>query len=69
MATSKTQSEAILDHLRRGGRLTPLEALERFGCSRLAARVWELKERGWAIGSRVVVVGSGKRVKEYFLPG
>ena len=35
----------------RGRGLTQLEALQRFGCGRLAARVWELKREGYRIVS------------------
>ena len=37
-----TQTDEILQALRAGERLTPLAALERFGCFRLAARIHEL---------------------------
>ncbi|WP_227545468.1 MULTISPECIES: helix-turn-helix domain-containing protein [Moraxella] len=38
-----TQNQQILDYLMAGNTITPLEALERFGCFSLAARVYELK--------------------------
>jgi len=41
-----TQTEHILQALQRGERLTPLDALNRFGCFRLAARVAELRVDG-----------------------
>ena len=44
-----TQSEAILNHLKAGKTLTPLEALDRFGCFRLAARIIELRRDGYNI--------------------
>jgi hypothetical protein len=47
----KTQRDAILADLQSGLLLTHLEALRRYGCSRLAARVWELREQGWPIES------------------
>ena len=62
-----TQAGRILAHLRAGHRLTALEALERFGCFRLAARVHELRREGWAIEERMVETGSGKRVAEYYM--
>ena len=62
-----TQAGRILAHLRAGHRLTALEALERFQCFRLAARVHELRREGWAIEERMVETGSGKRVAEYWL--
>ena len=41
-----TQAGRILDHLRAGNRLTALEALDAFGCFRLAARIHELRLSG-----------------------
>lgn len=67
-----TQNDAILAALRRGERLTPRDALERWGCSRLAARVWELERAGHAIHSRMVRVpgrdGTVCLVAEYSIP-
>lgn len=60
-----TQASRILAHLRAGNRLTPLDALERFGCFRLAARIHELRREGWDICERAVETASGKRVAEY----
>ena len=41
-----TQAEHILQALKDGDRLTPLDALNRFGVFRLAARVSELRRDG-----------------------
>lgn len=41
MAT-KTQKELIREYLERGNSLTPMDALELFGCFRLATRIFEL---------------------------
>lgn len=68
---SKSQCKAIADHLKKpGARLTSLDALRLFGCSRLAARILNLKESGMEIESHMIsVIGnSGKaRVAEYTL--
>lgn len=61
------QAGRILAHLRAGNRLTALEALERFGCFRLAARIHELRRDGWNVQERTVETRSGKRVAEYSL--
>jgi hypothetical protein len=60
-----TQAGRILAHLRAGNRITAIEALERFQCFRLAARIHELRREGWAIEERTVETRSGKRVAEY----
>lgn len=59
-----SQEEQILEHLRSGNTLTPLEALQRFGCFRLGARVWDLKQAGHDIRSQMIHV-DGKRVAQY----
>jgi hypothetical protein len=49
-----TQAESILLHLRTGASLTPLEALERWGCARLAARIDDLRHAGHDIETTMV---------------
>jgi hypothetical protein len=62
-----TQAGRILAYLRAGNRITAIEALEQFGCFRLAARIHELRREGWQIEERTVETRSGKRVAEYSL--
>ena len=70
LETSRTQGGRILAHLLTGEALTALEALDRFGCSRLAARIEELRRAGWPVVSELVPVGNGKKVSQYRLaPG
>ena len=61
-----SQATRILGHLASGKAITPLQALSRFGCLRLGARVYELKRRGHRIATDIVSKG-GKRVAEYRL--
>lgn len=35
----------ILNHLKKHGTITPLEALEYFGCFRLSGRIFDIKEQ------------------------
>lgn len=51
-----TQRSSIFRHLRSGKRLTPLDALRKFGCLRLAARISELRLLGWPIVKTMVSV-------------
>jgi len=51
--TNPSQSLRILKHLKTGKSLTALEALNRFGCFRLAARVLELKRMGYRINRTI----------------
>jgi hypothetical protein len=64
-----TQAGRILEHLRAGNRITALEALDAFGCFRLAARIHELRRDGWGIQERTVETRGGKRVAEYSMLG
>lgn len=64
---TKTQRQQILEYLQAGNRLTPLEALSRFGCLRLGARAYDLRQQGHKIESHLVETANGKRVSEYYL--
>ena len=48
-----TQCDKILDYMRKYGSITPREADAEFGCMRLASRINDLRERGYAIGTRM----------------
>ena len=61
-----SQSAQILRHLQRGRTLTAIGALVRFQCFRLAARIYELKRSGYAVGCRMKQINS-KRIAEYYL--
>ena len=39
------QTNAILQHLQKGEKITAIDALEKFKCFRLAARINDLKKR------------------------
>ena len=61
-----TQCEAILNFLQNGHVLTALDALELFGCFRLASRIHELnKLPGVTIESKKVEGENGKHWNEY----
>jgi hypothetical protein len=62
-----TQCEQILKALESGERLTPLIALESFGCLSLSQRVGELKRKGFPIASEKKKLANGKWVAEYRL--
>lgn len=42
-AQSASQTKQILEYLRAGNRITPLEALRIFGTMRLGARIWDIE--------------------------
>lgn len=62
-----TQKDMILNWLKNGKTITPMEALERFGCFRLAARIHNLRESGHNIVATEYETPSGKRVARYSL--
>lgn len=49
-----TQCDIILRHLRDFGSITAQEAIQEYGCMRLAARISDLRESGVAIVSETV---------------
>ena len=63
---TETQSKAIADYLKAGGRITGMDALTLCGCWRLSARIFELRNDGMNIESKIVARGK-KRVAEYYL--
>ena len=66
-----SQIDQILAVLESGGTLTALDALEDFGCSRLASRITDIKRRGYPVASRMVTrrnrYGRLCRVAEYYM--
>lgn len=62
-----TQAQQILEYLEAGNTITPIEALTMFGCLRLGARVWDLREKGYDIRANIKQVGQHKHVAEYSL--
>ena len=69
MTTS--QNTRILRHLKTHTGITQIEALNRYGCMRLAARISELRDRGYKIVTVPKVVtnryGEETTVAEYRL--
>ena len=47
----QSQNAKILKHLQSGRSITAVEALDRFGCFRLAARILNLRNRGYKIAT------------------
>lgn len=64
---TEPQTAAILARLKTGRSITPIEALDEFGCFRLGARIYDLKQDGHHIVKEMVEVPSGKRVASYTL--
>ena len=62
-----TQNDMILNHLKSGRPITPLQALSEFGCFRLAARIWELREDGHDVKMKRVLVKKNTTVARYYM--
>ncbi len=62
-----TQYERILQDLKKGAKLTPLSALNRFGCLRLGAHIHKMRKNGIKISRELVNVGNGKHVARYWI--
>jgi len=63
--SNPTQAKVILDHLLTGRPLTALDALNQYGCFRLAARIHELR-KDHEIDEQIVT-RNGKRYASYYI--
>lgn len=61
-----SQSKIILAALKEGKDLTAFEALKLCGTLRLSGRIWDLRDQGYNIVTRMVI-RNGKRVAQYHL--
>jgi hypothetical protein len=61
-----SQSAQILAHMKAGNTITGLEALNRFGCFRLPARIADIKKMGYDVKSELITM-NGKRVAQYWM--
>jgi len=59
------QNRRILKHLQAGETITQIDALELFGCFRLASRINDLRRAGWNIQSTRC---TPHRYAKYYLP-
>ena len=56
-----TQTQAIQKYMEDGNSITALDALEKFGCLRLAARIHNIRQNGINVVKEMI----GKRGKSY----
>lgn len=62
----ETQRSKVKQHLESGQAITPMDALERYGCFRLAAIIHDLKhDDGMPIEKELVVNRYGTRYAKY----
>jgi hypothetical protein len=65
MKQTDSQNALIKGWLLNGYSITQLEALNQFGCFRLAARIADLRDQGFKIDTKIVTLENGKRVAMY----
>lgn len=66
--SSASQKARILEYMKQGHSISPMEALNLFGSFRLGARIADLKGEGWLIHTEIVRdPKSGKRYAQYSL--
>jgi len=63
----KTQNEMIKNWLLSGKTLTPIDALNLFGCFRLSARIFDLHKEGLPIKTRMKLTTTNKHIAEYYI--
>ena len=61
-----SQNACIAIWLKQGNTITPIEALHKFGCFRLGARIADLRKAGYLIDTKIVKQ-NGKRFAQYKL--
>ena len=49
----KSQKQQILDYMLDGNEITPIDALNKFGCFRLGARIADLRDEGYDIKTSI----------------
>jgi len=62
-----SQKQTILNHLKGGSHITPLEAIGLYGVYRLAARIFELRSEGIEIKTDVKRDSIGRPYSRYTL--
>lgn len=60
------QKQQIAKYLSKGKTITPMDALKKFGCFRLAARIADLRNDGLNIATKIVTK-QGKSYASYSL--
>lgn len=63
--SSATQCAQIKAWLQQGNKLTSLQALDLFGCMRLASRIHDLRNAGLDIHTERILTPSSKYVTQY----
>ena len=60
-----SQNKQIADYLNKGKKLTTIDALNKFGCFRLASRINDLRNDGMNIVTKTIKLKNNKQVAQY----
>lgn len=60
-----SQNKQIANYLNKGKKLTPIDALNKFGCFRLAARIADLRNEGMNIVTNTIKLKNKKQIAQY----
>jgi hypothetical protein len=60
-----SKKDKVLEHLKLFGEITPLEAWQLYGCYRLGARIWDLRQQGEPIAPAEIEERNGSKVAVY----
>ena len=60
-----SQNKQIADYLNKGKKLTTIDALNKFGCFRLAARIADLRNEGMNIVTNTIKLENKKQIAQY----
>ncbi len=66
MGVKESQCKRIATYLKGGGILTPMDALDMFGCFRLSARIAGIRKMGYKVKTHIVS-RNRKNYAEYYL--
>jgi len=65
--SKESQKTKILKHLEEGKPITPIDALDLYGCFRLSDVIFKLKQEGHDIQTNMVENQNGKKFASYTL--
>jgi len=58
----------VLEHLKKHGSITPMQALNKFGRRRLGGRIHDLRQEGFSIDT-VMIYGKNEKYAKYVYNG
>lgn len=63
----RPQVQTVLKHLETRQSISPMEALVSYGISRLAPAIWELREIGYGIETKMKTDEMGHKYARYYI--